>query len=73
MLSIMNADTLAQQPGLVFLIITLAIWSFIWKGFALYRAGLNRSVPWFVVLFILNIAGILEILYLFVFGKKKVE
>lgn len=66
-----TTDFLAQQPGLIFLIVILAIWSAVWKGFALYRAGANRSVPWFVVLFILNTAGILEILYLFVFGKKK--
>jgi hypothetical protein len=73
MLSTMNIDPLTQEPVLVFLLILLAIWSFIWKGFALYRAGSNRSVPWFVVLFILNTAGILDILYLFVFGKKKVQ
>lgn len=53
-----------------FLIILLA-WSLTWKGFALWRAAKNNSKRWFVALLIINTAGILEILYLFVFGKKK--
>ncbi|MFA9276695.1 MAG: DUF5652 family protein [Rhodoluna sp.] len=69
----MNTDQglLAEQPGVFGLILGLVLWSSIWKGFALYRAGSLKSVPWFVVLFILNTAGILEILYLFVFSKRK--
>jgi methionyl-tRNA synthetase len=68
----MNQDQglLAEEPGLFAFIIVLALWSTIWKGFALYRAGANRSTPWFITLFILNTAGILEILYLFVFSKR---
>lgn len=60
-----------EEPLLFVLIGALVLWSAIWKGFALYRAGSLRSVPWFVVLFILNTAGILEILYLFIFSKNK--
>jgi methionyl-tRNA synthetase len=69
----MNDDQglLAEEPLLFPFILALALWSAVWKGFALYRAGSLKSVPWFVVLFILNTAGILEILYLFVFSKKK--
>lgn len=52
------------------LFVVLMIWSFVWKGLALYRAGANRSVGWFVVLLLLNTLGILEILYLFVFSQK---
>lgn len=68
----MNQDQglLTEEPGLFAFIITLVIWSTIWKAFALYRAGANQSKPWFVVLFFLNTAGILEILYLFVFSKR---
>jgi Family of unknown function (DUF5652) len=68
----MNQDQglLTEEPGLFAFIIALVIWSTIWKAFALYRAGANQSKPWFVTLFILNTAGILEILYLFVFSKR---
>ncbi len=71
----MNTDQglLVEEPGLFALILVLVLWSSIWKAFALYRAGSLRSVPWFTVLFILNTAGILESLYLFVFSKKKRE
>jgi hypothetical protein len=49
----------------------LVIWSLIWKGWALWRAARAGSKPWFVVLLIVNTVGILEILYVFVFSKKK--
>lgn len=51
-------------------LIALLVWGGIWKGFALYRAGRVKDPVWFVVLFIVNTAGILEILYLFVFSKR---
>ena len=51
--------------------IPLMIWSIIWKGLGLWKSARNGSKPWFIVMFILNTAGILEILYIFVFGKKK--
>ena len=50
----------------------LMVWSLIWKGLALYRAGYNRSPVWFVVLLLVNTLGILEILYLFIWGRKAV-
>lgn len=55
------------------LIMAFALWDAVWKGFALYRAGYNRSPWWFFFLLILNTVGVLPILYLFVFGKKKNE
>jgi hypothetical protein len=61
----------AEEPALFIGIGIILVWSYAWKGFALYRAGANHSPAWFVVLVIFNTLGILEILYLFVFGKKK--
>jgi len=51
----------------------LMIWSIVWKGWALWRAAKNDSLPWFIALLILNTAGILDILYIFVFGKKSAK
>ena len=48
----------------------VGIWTVIWKGLALWRAASNRSKVWFVVLLLVNTFGILEILYLYVFGKR---
>lgn len=55
------------------LILILLLWSTVWKGFALWRAAKNESIRWFIVLMVINTGGILEILYLFVFGKEKVQ
>jgi len=62
---------LREEPLLFIGLAVLLLWSTVWKGFALYRAGANRSPGWFACLLIFNTLGILEILYLFVFSKKK--
>ena len=48
----------------------LIAWSLAWKGMALWRAARRGEMAWFVVFLIVNTAGILEILYLYVFSKK---
>jgi len=50
--------------------VILAIWSIIWKGFALWKAAHKEDKPWFIALLILNTAGLLEIFYLFVFSRR---
>ncbi len=51
-------------------IIALVIWSIYWKGKALWHAARKGDTVWFVILLVVNTAGILEILYLHVFDKK---
>lgn len=53
------------------IIILLALWVLPWKGVALWQAARNGSKKWFIALLILNTLAILEILYIFVFAKKK--
>ena len=53
------------------LLIAVVVWSIVWKGFALWRAAKNDSKVWFIIFLCLNTVGILEILYLYVFSKKK--
>ena len=48
----------------------LALWTFIWKGMALWETARNGKKVWFVVFLLVNTLGILEILYLHVFSKK---
>jgi len=57
------------QANLIWLA-PLMIWSMVWDGIALWKAARNGSKPWFIVILLLNTVGILEILYIFVFGKK---
>lgn len=51
----------------------LVLWSLIWKGIALWKCGRNNQPVWFVVLLVVNTLGILEILYLAFWQKKKIE
>ncbi|MBI2063258.1 MAG: hypothetical protein HYT61_03440 [Candidatus Yanofskybacteria bacterium] len=52
------------------IMVVAAIWSLPWKGWALWRAAQNRNKRWFVVLLLVNTLGVLDILYLYVWGKK---
>jgi len=63
----MTSLALIASPWLL----VLLFWSLVWKGFALWRAARNESKRWFIALLVINTGGLLEILYLFVFGKKK--
>lgn len=65
-----------EQLGIsTFLFVVILIWSAVWKLLALWKAARRNSVPWFIILFLVNTIGILEILYIFVFseccGKKR--
>jgi len=51
--------------------VLLLIWSLIWKGLALWKAARQSDKWWFIVMLVVNTAGILEILYIYVFSKKK--
>jgi hypothetical protein len=66
------ANQLFQNPILIFLLI---IWSLFWKGVALWKAVKSNQKGWFVMLLLINTAGILEIIYIFAIDKKlkKVE
>jgi methionyl-tRNA synthetase len=57
--------------GIMLLLILLMIREMVWKGIALWKAGTNKRLARFVCLFIFNTAGILPIIYLVFFQKKK--
>jgi hypothetical protein len=59
--------------GLTVLIIVIAAWSLVWKGIALWVSARNHQRAWFIVMLIVNTAGILEIIYLLAFRSDKKE
>jgi len=65
--NLMNWD----QPGFRTGFTLLAIWSLVWQGVALWKAARNDERYWFLALLLIHTAGILDILYLFVFAKNK--
>ncbi len=60
------------SPGLRAFVVFALLWTLIWKGIALWKAGRNGHLSWFVALFLLNTLGILDIVYIVWFAKKKV-
>jgi len=64
----MQFFSLTGNPFFDFLLLA---WAIIWKGLALWAAAKNHQKYWFIALLIVNAYGLLEILYLFRFAKKK--
>ncbi len=65
-----TANALGVSAATAIVILTIiGIWSLVWKGFALWKSAKRDSKIWFIVLLIVNTAGILEILYIFVFSE----
>ncbi|HLC74049.1 MAG TPA: DUF5652 family protein [Candidatus Nanoarchaeia archaeon] len=64
--------TFANLSASIFaLLIILGIWELIWKAIALWKAARNNHKVWYVIILIINTIGILPILYIYVFSKKK--
>ena len=51
----------------------LAVWELIWRSIALWKAAGHKQLTWFIVLAILNTAGILPIIYILFFQKKTIQ
>lgn len=60
---------LLYKPGMQALLLVALVWTLVWKGAALWKAGRSGSRTWFVVLFLINTLGILDILYIFWFSR----
>jgi hypothetical protein len=58
-------------PVYAYWLIPLVVWDMAWKGVALWKAGRSAHMVWFICLFIFNTLGILPIIYIFAFSKKK--
>jgi len=53
------------------LLYILSIWALLWSGLALWHAAKHGQRNWFIVLLVINTFGILDIIYLFRFAKKR--
>ncbi len=54
-----------------YIFIILGIWELTWKGLALWKASQNKQRNWFIAMLILNTVGILPMVYIKFFQKKK--
>lgn len=67
------SDTNLRGPLLaliIFVVVVLCIWDGVWKLIALWKSARHDQLAWFICLAIFNTAGILPILYLWLFQKK---
>ncbi|MCL4418708.1 DUF5652 family protein [Patescibacteria group bacterium] len=62
-------NSLSQIPAAA--LFAIFLWSLLWKGLALWKAVGNNQRNWFIVMLVVNTMGILELIYLFGFAKKK--
>jgi len=53
------------------LILLVILWILPWKGVALWKAAQLKDKCWFIALLVINTMAILEILYIFIFSKRK--
>ena len=54
-------------------VLVLALWSLFWKGLGLWHSAQRKQPWWFVIMLVVNTAGILEIIYLFAVAKIKTD
>jgi uncharacterized membrane protein len=74
--TLMTTVTPYSQIGTLFgisllTIIIIAFLIVLIKGFALWRAAQNKSKGWFWVLMFVNTLGILDLLYLLIFSRRR--
>lgn len=59
--------------GNQWLLLLVIVWTLFLKGIALWRSARLKDMWWFVALLLINTLGLLEILYIFVFSKNKLN
>lgn len=60
-----------NSPISIALQLLILVWSLLWKGLGLWSAAKHSQKNWFIVMLVVNTVGILEIIYLFRFAKKR--
>ncbi|NLL28026.1 MAG: hypothetical protein GX259_04460 [Bacteroidales bacterium] len=61
------------STALMVIIIILSVWDLVWKLIAMWKAGRNNHLAWFIIIAIINTVGILPIIYILTHRKKKDE
>ena len=58
-------------PVFLLVIAVLMTWEIVWKLIALWKAGRNNHLGWFICIALINTVGILPIVYLLMQKKNK--
>jgi hypothetical protein len=74
MADVLSLTSMAQSFGLPLWAFYLVLfWSLFWKATAMWKAGRLNKPVWFIILLLVNTFGILEILYIFLFSRIKMD
>ncbi len=57
------------QP-MIYILVLLAIWDLVWKLIAMWKAGRNNHLAWYIGIAVLNTVGILPIVYILINRNK---
>ncbi|MBU3904797.1 MAG: hypothetical protein KJ906_01445 [Nanoarchaeota archaeon] len=66
----MTIESFVTSPWFWIVMIIISIWSIVWKGLGLWKAAGKKDKSWFIAMLVLNTAGILPIIYLYLTGRK---
>lgn len=62
-----------SEPIFIAGILIFVIWEAIWKLIALWKAGRNNHLAWFICIALINTVGILPIVYILMHRNKSIE
>lgn len=60
-----------QPPILYIWAAPLLLWTILWKAMALWKAGRNNQLGWFIGLFFIQTLGVLDLVYIIFFQRKR--
>jgi len=70
----MNSQNLLETlTPYIPVIIALVIWELVWKLIAMWKAGRNNHLGWFICIALINTCGILPIVYILTNREKTSE
>jgi len=64
-------SVLGFSPAVILVFVLLSLWEGVWKGIALWKSGRHKQLVWFICILVFNTAGILPIIYILFFQKKR--
>ncbi len=67
----MEGSIRIEDPFIITLVVLGVLWTLPWKGVALWKAAGRKDLYWFIAILVLNTLAVLEILYIFVFSKRR--
>ncbi len=71
--SFSNLGFLDTLSWLFPLLIFLVLWEAVWKVIAMWKSARNNHLAWFIFIALINTVGILPIIYIIKYKKKKEE